>query len=241
RVLDAIAGLARSEAGKETVRALRPTSDVADVERRLAALAELVTLSAEDGPPPTADVPVLRPVLAAAAPEGAALEPRRLAEVRDVLATAGHVRAFLRRDVARAPQLAALADALADVPEVSRPLSDTLDESGQVRDDATPELAAARALTRQLRTVMEDRLLRMVRDPELERVGAEQYVTVRNGRFVVPIRTAAASGVGGVVQDRSASGETVFLEPLFAVELNNRLLLAAKDEEREERRVRAEL
>jgi DNA mismatch repair protein MutS2 len=241
RVLDAIAGLARSEAGKEAVRALRPTSDVADVEQRLAALAELLTLSAEDGRPPTGDVPLLGPVLAAAAPEGAALEPRRLAEVGDVLATAVRVRAFLRRDVARTPELAALADALAEVPEVSRPLSDTLDESGQVRDDATPELAAARALTRELRAEMEGRLLRMVRDPELERVVAEQYVTVRNGRFVVPIRTAAASGVAGVVQDRSVSGETVFLEPLFAVELNNRLLLAAKDEEREERRVRAEL
>src|SRR5213079_3729093 len=51
----------------------------------------------------------------------------------------------------------------------------------------------------------------------------------------------AAGGFAGVVQDRSASGETVFMEPLFAVELNNRLLLAARDEEAEERRVRAEL
>src|SRR5437867_6896065 len=88
---------------------------------------------------------------------------------------------------------------------------------------------------------MEARLLRMVRDPDMDTIVAEQYVTVRNGRFVVPIRTAAAGGVAGVVQDRSASGETVFLEPLFAVDLNNRLLLAAKDEEAEERRVRAEL
>src|SRR5213594_3106604 len=70
---------------------------------------------------------------------------------------------------------------------------------------------------------------------------AENYVTVRNGRFVVPIRIGAAGAVAGVVQDRSGSGETVFIEPLFAVDLNNRLLLAAKDEEAEERRVRAEL
>src|SRR5204862_1221105 len=87
----------------------------------------------------------------------------------------------------------------------------------------------------------EERLLRMVRDPALENVVSETYVTVRNGRFVVPVRIAAAASIAGVVQDRSASGETVFVEPLFAVELNNRLLLAAKDEEAEERRVRAEL
>jgi len=158
-----------------------------------------------------------------------------------VLATARRVHAHLRRDRDRFPRLAALAEPLVEVREVGRPLGDALDESGQLRDDASPALAAARAASRELRSEMEARLLRMVRDPDIASLVAEQYVTVRNGRFVVPIRSAAAAGVAGVVQDRSTSGETVFLEPLFAVELNNRLLLAAKDEEAEERRVRGEL
>src|SRR5205823_253389 len=186
RVLDAIAALARSAAGRQAVLELRPTSERAEAERRLDLLAELVALAAEAGRPPTADVPLLAPALAAAAPDCATLEPRPLAEVRDLP-------------------------------------------------------AAARAVTRELRGEMEARLLGMVRDPDMGSVIGEQYVTVRNGRFVVPIRTAAAGGFAGVVQDRSASGETVFMEPLFAVELNNRLLLAAKDEEAEERRVRSEL
>src|SRR5581483_3538898 len=70
---------------------------------------------------------------------------------------------------------------------------------------------------------------------------AEHYVTLRNGRFVVPVRAGAAGAIPGVVQDRSGSDETLFVEPLFAVDLNNRLLLAAKVEEAEERRVRVEL
>ena len=81
----------------------------------------------------------------------------------------------------------------------------------------------------------------VVRDPAHAEVMSDQYVTVRNGRYVVPIRTAAAWSFGGVIQDRSSSEETVFIEPLFAVELNNRLLLASKTEEAEERRVRVEL
>src|SRR4029077_4472168 len=189
-------------------------------QERLGTLAELVALDAEVGRVPTAEVALLAPVLVASAPEGATLEPRRLAEVRDLLATAVRVRAHLRRHPARFAGLAALAEQLVDVPEVSGALGRMLDDTGQVRDDASPELAAARALTRELRALMEDRLLRMVRDPDLENVVAEQYVTVRNRRFVVPIRIAAAAAVGGVVQDRSASGETVFVEPLFAVELN---------------------
>src|SRR5206468_6376242 len=112
---------------------------------------------------------------------------------------------------------------------------------GLVRDDASPTLAAARAVTRELRRLLEARLEQLVRDPALAAAVAEQYVTLRNGRFVVPIRTAAVNAVPGIIADRSGSGETVFLEPLFAVDLNNRLLLAARDEEAEERRVRVEL
>src|SRR5207253_189995 len=241
RVLDAIAALARSAAGRQAVLELRPTSERAEAERRLDLLAELVALAAEAGRPPTADTPLLAPALAGAAPDGALLEPRRLAEVRDLLAAARQLRAYLRRDPARFPRLAAEGEAIDPVPEVSQPLGAALDETGLVRDDAGPALAAARAVTRELRGQMETRLLGMVRDPDMGSVIGEQYVTVRNGRFVVPIRTAAAGGFAGVVQDRSASGETVFMEPLFAVELNNRLLLATKDEEAEERRVRGEL
>src|SRR5213592_5024156 len=128
RVLDAIAALARSAAGRQAVLALRPTSDTAEAERRLDLLAELVALEVEAGRPPTADVPLLAPALAAAAPEGATLEPRRLAEVAEVIGVARQVRAWLRRDAARFPALAALAEALPLAAEVEAALACTLDE-----------------------------------------------------------------------------------------------------------------
>jgi DNA mismatch repair protein MutS2 len=241
RVLQAIAALARSQAGQQAVCALTPTADGAVIERRLDEIAELVVLSREAGRVPTADVPLLAPILGAAAPDGAVLEPRRLAEVRDLLSTVGRVRAHLRREAARFPHLAAVAASLGDLAAVREPLERTLDEMGLVRDDASPELAAARAVTRELRHLLEARLEQLVRDPDLASAVAEQYVTIRNGRFVVPIRTSSVNAVPGIIADRSGSGETVFLEPLFAVDLNNRLLLAARDEEAEERRVRVEL
>src|SRR5262245_12756560 len=241
RVLAAIAALARSEAGREAAGALRPVPDRALAEQRLDTLAELVALTAEAGTVPTADVPRLGPALAQAAPAGAALETRRLLEVRDLLLVARHVRVHLRRDPDRFPRLAATADGLPEAPEVEASLTALLDEGGQVREDASPALAAARRATRELRMRLEAQLVKVVRDPANSGVVGEQYVTVRNGRYVVPVRTAAAWTFEGVVQDRSQSDETVFVEPLFAVELNNRLLLASKTEEAEERRVRAEL
>jgi DNA mismatch repair protein MutS2 len=241
RVLEAVAELARSDAGRERVRALRPAPTLEEAEARLDAAADLLALTRETGALPTADVAHLGPALAMAAPAGAALESTRLMEVRDLLLVARSVRVFLRHDFDRFPLLSGLADSLPEVPEVEESLTSVLDERGMVREDASPGLRQARRATRELRGSLEAKLLDVVRDPAHADVVGEQYVTIRNGRYVIPIRTAFAWSFEGVVQDRSHSDETVFVEPLFAVELNNRLLLAAKTEESEERRVRAEL
>jgi DNA mismatch repair protein MutS2 len=241
RVLDAVATHARSEAGRDAVRALEPTRDPDEAERRLEITDALLALDAEAGRVPTADVPRLGPALADAMPEGAALDARRLLEIRDLLGVSRNVATHLRRDPERWPQLVALADTLEDLRELRTTLTRTIDDSGQIREDASPTLAAARASVRELRGKLETRLMGVVRDPSHADIVVDDYVTVRNGRYVVPIRAAAAWSFGGVVQDRSSSDETVFIEPLFAVELNNRLLLASKTEEAEERRVRVEL
>ena len=155
RVLAAIAELARSEAGREAACALRPVTDRAQAEERLDTLAELVALTAEAGAVPTADVPRLGPALAQAAPAGAALETRRLLEVRDLLQVARNVRVHLRRDADRFPRLAVTADGLTEAPGTEAALTSLLDEGGQVREDASPALAAARRATRELRTRLE--------------------------------------------------------------------------------------
>ena len=117
---------------------------------------------------------------------------------------ARQVRNHLRRDPDRFPRLAAVADGLPETPDVEAALTTMLDERGQVREDASPALAAARRATRDLRVRLETQLLAVVRDPAQASVVGDQYVTVRNGRYVVPIRTAAAWTFEGVVQDRSA-------------------------------------
>jgi DNA mismatch repair protein MutS2 len=241
RLLDVLAGHARSELGKEIVWALHPTTDRGAIEHGLDVVEELMALASEAGRLPTSDVPRIAPAIAMAAPEGAALEATSLVEIRDVLSVAKAVRAHLRRDPIHFATLSALADTLPAAPELEAALARVLDERGQVREDASPALAAARAATRELRAELEARLLAMVRDPELGDTVGDRYVTLRNGRYVVPVKHSAAWTFPGVVQDRSASEETVFVEPLFAVEVNNRLILASKTEEIEERRVRTDL
>src|SRR5207253_4046472 len=81
----------------------------------------------------------------------------------------------------------------------------------------------------------------LLTQPTMAEFLVDRYVTLRNNRFVLPIKTGLARQYDGVVQDRSVSGETTFIEPLFAVQLNNRLLMAAKEEEALVRRILADL
>lgn len=240
-VLDAIAVHARSEAGRDEVRALRPRALVEDAVARLDLLAEVMRRSAGNGAPPSADVVRLAPILMAAAPDGAALEARALAGVRDLLEVARNVRTWALSEGDGTPGLSAFAEELGGARGVAGSLNRALDARGLVRDDASPALERARAQLRDLRGQVEAKLLRLVRDPNLRHVVGDDYVTLRNGRFVVPVKASQPNAIPGVVQDRSGSDETVFVEPLFAVELNNRLLLAMNAAEVEERRVRAEL
>ena len=217
-----------------------PTTDPAEVERRLAMLGEYLRLSTDHPHAPRADVPDLRPLLALAAHDGAILEGPELAAILAALRVATAMRSYISRADPEAAELTSLAARLVYPREIERALAGAIDDTGRVRDEATPALAAIRVSIRSLREDLEDRLSQLLADAGPD-VAIEHYVTLRNDRFVIPVRTSAAHRIEGVIQDRSASGETVFIEPLFAVERNNRLVLARKEEQAEERRIRAHL
>ncbi len=240
KLLDALAGFAASPCGAERCRQITPTADLSAVRDRLATLAEYLRLTAEHPHAPRVDVPDVRPPLALARHAGAVLAPQDLLGILTALRAATAVRRFLGRADPDAAALAALARRLEYPPEIEQALTSAIDDTGHVREDATPELAQLRASIRTLRVTLESRLSELLAEADRD-VVAEHYVTLRNNRFVVPIRTSAAHSIPGVIQDRSASGETVFLEPLFAVELNNTVVLARKEEDAEERRICARL
>ncbi len=236
-VLEALAAGAVSAPGAEVCRAQRPARDRAVAERKLERQWSFHRLAEASGPVPLAGFPDVRESLALASHESAVLPGERLVEVRSALRQARLLRQFLQGKVAEYPALADLPARLPPLPELEAALTRMLDDAGALADDASPRLVELRAELRDLRQEIEDRLGRLVASSTAAEGIADRYVTVRNNRFVVPVRSAAAAQVAGVVQDRSASGETLFVEPLFAIELNNRLLLVQKDEEIEELRL----
>jgi DNA mismatch repair protein MutS2 len=240
-VRNRLADFACSPAGKEACCALAPSPERDTVARALEAAWQCFRLVEEHGSLPLNEFADVRAALRTAAREGAILDGTALVDIRTVLSIAHAARAFLRKHVASYAALAALPERLTALPALQATLTRALDDGGGVTDDASEELAEVRRTLRQLRDKLTRRLEQLLARPGLADVIADRYVTVRNNRFVVPIRAAAAGHFEGVVQDRSVSGETTFIEPLFAVELNNQLLIAAKDEERLVRRILADL
>jgi DNA mismatch repair protein MutS2 len=239
-VLEVVSGFAAGPLGAARVRARRPSADLGEVQAALRATAELSRLLGRGDPFRAESVPDLQPHLHLLAVPGSVLGGTALAEITQALRAMRVVAAELRRIAEAAPAPAAL---LVEIPprDLERALERAIALDGSVQDDASSALKRARANIRALRS-------RLVRTLEgvLRRLGAserapDECVTVRGGRYVIPVRRDARSRVSGIVHGESASGTTIFIEPEVAVALANDLAVAEAEEAREVQRVLREL
>jgi DNA mismatch repair protein MutS2 len=237
KVLHLLADCATSAAGREACLALRPQTISLQVETESERAWQFFRLLEEQLTLPLREFPDIRSSLRWAAHVGAALEGLKLLEILQVVALSRALSTFFRRQAAGYDRLSDLPDQLLSFPDLEDTLRRCLDESGQLKDEASPELRALRRRLRMLGEEIERRLQDLLRSSQAKDVVTDQYITIRNNRFVIPVRTNFHTRLQGIVQDRSGSGETLFIEPLFAVELNNRLLLTRKEEEAEEHRL----
>src|SRR5262249_28612250 len=140
-----------------------------------------------------------------------------------------------------APDLGAELSALPALKELADLLRRSLDEHGDVKDEASPPLRRLRQRVRDQRKEIVRTLERHFQSPSADATFQERYVTLRHGRYVLPVTAGAQRRVRGIVHDRSQSGATLFVEPEDAVEANNDLVQAVRDEEAEVLRILAAL
>src|SRR6266446_6018363 len=134
----------------------------------------------------------------------------------------------VRNPSAKYPLLAARAGAVADLRPLATAIRRAVLPNGEISDDATPELKRIRANMGRTRETVQKTLERILRSRGGE--AGEDYVTLRNDRFVIPVRAAERRQVQGVVHAASATGQTVFVEPLETIDLNNKIVQLAEDE-----------
>src|SRR2546421_3621531 len=193
------------------------------------------------GSPPLERVPDVRPLLDRCRAAGSVLDGADLIQFIPVIDAAPRLTAYGHATRTASPDVATLTDALPRAPEVGDRLRLALDEAGAVHDDASPALRRLRREIRERRRRVAAGLERLLQTNDADRIFADRYVTIRHGRYVLPVRAEARGRVSGIVHDRSQSGQTLFVEPAEVVEANNDLVQAVREEEHETARILAEL
>ncbi len=238
--LERVAVHAVSPLGAARVRARTPATDRDAIRESLAQVAELAARIIADESIRAEPVPDIGPALELLAVPGSALEGPALANVGRALAAARVVGAELGHLAALAPRSAALR-VLLPPKELEPRLAEGLDPDGTVRDGASKDLARARQAVRETRQRLVAKLEAILARLDQRERAPDAGVTLRGGRYVIPVRGTARSQLGGIVHDESASGTTLFVEPPEAIALGNELRAHEVQEQREVLRVLREL
>jgi len=237
RIVAAAAALTVTPGGHERMLELRPSTDASRVATTQRATTEGTRALANIPGFPLRAQADLAQTLEALTVEGRPLESLRLLGLAEFLDSIDATRNTIRRLAGSYPLLGALADSAASFKNENADVRRKIDPAGDVADDASPALAGIRDRLRRQRSRLRNTLEALVRGRETAKYLQEQVVTDRNGRYVVMVKAEHRHAIPGLVHGASASGATIFLEPLETVEINNELVTLLDAEAEEVRRI----
>ena len=222
KILEMLAALAVTDPGREAARALMPSGDAATVRRWQAETEEATTVMAYTGGNPMAYFTDVRPFLKLAK-AGGTLSPKALLQVADALKASRTVRGALVTDREDTPYLTEMGSRLATNRSLEEEIFDAIISEDEISDHASPELYDIRRKMRTLNDRVRDRLNGIIRSATMQKYLMDAIVTMRNGRYVVPVKAECRASVPGIVHDQSGTGSTLFIEPMAVVEAGNEL------------------
>jgi DNA mismatch repair protein MutS2 len=241
RIVAVVRGLSVTPTGQERLAELHPSIDPAAIARAQRATSEGTRFLGDRPGFPLRAPADLDAVLRALAVESRALEPLRLLSLADYLESIDQTRSLVARLGEPFPILRQLVAPLvsfgAEIADVRR----KIDSAGEVVDDASPTLGGIRERLRKQRAKLRSTLDGFLRGRETAKYLQEQVITDRNGRYVLVVRAEHRSSIPGIVHGTSASGASLFLEPLGTVEVNNEIVALEEQELEEVRRILLEL
>jgi DNA mismatch repair protein MutS2 len=232
-ILERLSSFGAFSASKALARDLQPVVDPEQIGRRLQETTEARLLLSIADDASVGGAHDIRTEVGAAE-RGAVLEPGQLQDIKHTLISARTLRRRFEKDEDY-PALTEIALRLEPAEGLIDQISATVDERGQVPDQASQTLASIRAEQRVAHDRLIGKLQNLIADSSIASMLQEPIITQRDGRFVVPLRAEFKGRIKAVVHDQSSSGATLFVEPLQVVELNNRvreLELAERDEVR---------
>ena len=239
-VLSMLAQQAVGETAKERALALTPSADAAEVHRRLGETSAAKTMMTVRGSPSFAGVKDVRPSLSRA-DLGGALNTRELMDIARVLQCARLVRGYIADDSVGKTSIDYLFHGLHANKYLEEKISTSIVGEDEIADGASPDLATVRRQMRAAAARAREALQKIISSPSYAKALQEPIITMRSDRYVVPVKADHKGAVPGLVHDISASGMTLFVEPMAAVKANNELRELAAKERLEIDRILAEL
>ena len=240
KVLDRLAEKTSCEDTAQMARDLRPTADFRRVAKRLDETDDAMQLMARFGAPSFGAVKNVQSTVRRAE-AGAALSMRELLDIAELLRVFRGVADWHARRSGVETSLDGRFDGVIPNKYLEEKISTAILSEDTVADNASPTLADIRRKIRSASTRLRDHLDSMIRSAAYQRALQDPIVTIRDGRFVVPVKAEHRGEIAGLVHDTSASGATVFIEPMAVVEANNEIRLLQSQEEAEIERILAEL
>ena len=238
-VLQLLADCAGSVGGKEACLRVRPTSDLEEVELMLSQTTAASDLCTKKGNPVFGDVTDVSASLERAN-LGGSLQPKELLRIAGVLRCARNIRSYVSEDD-KATVLDAMFKALTPNKYLEDKIFGAILSEEEIADNASPELSDIRRHMRIQAGKIRDGLQKVISSPAYSKYLREPIITIRQGRYVVPVKSEFKNEVPGLVHDVSATGSTFFVEPMSAVNANNALRELEIKEKKEIERILAEM
>ncbi|MBI4472678.1 MAG: endonuclease MutS2 [Acidobacteria bacterium] len=239
RLKDLLGRYVSTEAGRHALDELTPLRDEKRLEEEHTITAEAMSYLREHRVP-FHDIALLPQALEKLSVAGSVLEIPEIEAIQLFLAHIEGLRIRWKDQRESFPRLAQTAYRLPDLRDLAKHLGRAI-QNGEVDEKYSPELARIRRALSATRSRLTDRLESILRSPAYSAQLQDQVITIRNGRFVIPIRTEQKRSVEGIVHGSSSSGATVFMEPLSVLELNNEWVRLQDEERNEIARILAEL
>ncbi len=226
---------------RDALGKLRPIDDIEEITRRHDRIEAVMDVIKWDGRVPFSDVPDITGVLARIAIRDSVLEPSEFLSLTDFLRVCEDVSGFLAKVFKRSAFTEELVAGIDRLPVLSRRIARSVNVEGYLEDSASYELSRIRADLFMNRERIKKQLERIMGREPMRPIIQDDYISLRNNRYVIPLKPNFNEAIQGIVHDYSHSLKTSFVEPVECVELNNSINILVNEEKEEEKKVLHEL
>lgn len=226
KIINMLINMAESELGKNRIKEIKPIIDLKEIEHLQNQTEEAYSLILKKGNPPLFGIHNISPEIKRIE-IGGSLSPGGLLRVSDSLRVSRELKKFLKEDKQSDETKNSIIGKMVENLKINKDIEDEINNAiiseNQISDNASRELKSIRSKMISKNESIKDKLNSIINSPNQKKHLQDSIVTMREGRYVVPVKQENRSSIPGIVHDMSSSGATVFIEPIAVVNLNNEL------------------